>query len=71
MDGVPAEPDEVADRPEAGAPCVVLGRHIKTEGRKTQTTSTLYGPDGQRLAQADAVWIAVDPTSVRPPLLKG
>ena len=52
--------------PEVGAPCVVLGRRLRTEGRKTFTASTLYGPDGELLAAATAVWIAVDPTKVRP-----
>jgi hypothetical protein len=52
--------------PAVGSRCVVLGRHVRTEGRKSLTCSTLYGPDGEVLAQADAVWIAVDPSTVRP-----
>jgi hypothetical protein len=56
----------IEELPEVGAPCVVLGRHVRTESRKTFTSSTLYGPDGELLAAATAVWIAVDPTKVRP-----
>jgi hypothetical protein len=52
--------------PEPGAPCVVLGRHVRTEGRKTFTASTLYGPDGELLGASTAVWIAVDPATVKP-----
>lgn len=50
----------------AGEPCVVLGRHVRTEGRKTFTVSTLYGPSGEPVASAEAVWIAVDPAKVKP-----
>ncbi|MFD0639458.1 hypothetical protein ACFQ9X_55630 [Catenulispora yoronensis] len=50
----------------AGAPHVVLGRHLRTEGRKTFTVSALYGPSGEPVASAEAVWIAVDPKAVRP-----
>lgn len=52
--------------PGAGEPCVVLGRHLRTEGRKTFTASALYGPDGDLLAAAHATWIAVDPAQIRP-----
>lgn len=50
----------------AGEPHVVLGRHLRTEGRKTFTASTLYSPSGDPIASAEAVWIAVDPAGVRP-----
>jgi hypothetical protein len=50
----------------AGEPHVVLGRHLRTEGRKTFTVSALYGPSGEPVASAEAVWIAVDPAGVRP-----
>lgn len=50
----------------AGEHHVVLGRHLRTEGRKTFTVSALYGPSGEPVATAEAVWIAVDPTKVRP-----
>lgn len=52
--------------PEAGAPHVVMGRHVRTEGRTSFTESALYGPDGELVARAEAVWIAVDPATVRP-----
>ena len=51
---------------QAGEQYVLLGRHVRTEGRKTFTESTLYGPSGEAVAHAEAVWIAVDPTTVRP-----
>ena len=50
----------------AGERYVVLGKHLRTEGRKTFTVSALYGPSGEPVASAEAVWIAVDPTKVRP-----
>jgi hypothetical protein len=50
----------------AGEPYVVLGRHLRTEGRKTFTVSALYGPSGEPVASAEATWIAVDPATVKP-----
>lgn len=50
----------------AGERYVVLGRHVRTEGRKTFTVSALYGPSGEPVASAEAVWIAVDPAKVKP-----
>ena len=50
----------------AGERYVVLGRHVRTEGRKTFTTSALYGPSGEPVASAEAVWISVDPAKVLP-----
>jgi hypothetical protein len=47
--------------PRAGESHVVLGRHLRTEGRKTFTLSALYGPSGEPIASAEAVWIAIDP----------
>jgi hypothetical protein len=61
----------VVEVPEPGTPCVVMGRHLRTEGRKTFTASTLYGPAGELLGAATAVWIAVDPDTVRPAGLGG
>ncbi|MET7418739.1 hypothetical protein [Dactylosporangium sp. NPDC005555] len=46
--------------PAPGAECVVVGRHVGSEGRKATVLSTLYGPDGAVLALAAATWIAVD-----------
>ena len=50
----------------AGERYVVLGRHVRTEGRKTFTVSALYGPSGEPVASAEAVWISVDPAKVLP-----
>jgi hypothetical protein len=50
----------------AGERYVVVGRHVRTEGRKTFTASALYGPSGEPVATAEAVWISVDPAKVLP-----
>lgn len=52
---------QVHDVPRAGDVCVVTGRLLGGEGRKTWTASTLYGPDGRELGRAHATWIAVTP----------
>ncbi len=45
--------------PAAGAECVVVGRLLGEEGRKTFTASTAYDPDGRVLGRAEQVWIAL------------
>jgi hypothetical protein len=50
-------------RPEAGEECVVLGRFLGEDGRKTYTASTLYDADGRVLARAKHTWITVDPAA--------
>ena len=45
--------------PAVGVPHVVQGWTLSTEGRKSFTGSALYAPDGQVLAVASQVWIAV------------
>ncbi|WP_412737274.1 hypothetical protein [Krasilnikovia sp. MM14-A1259] len=45
--------------PEPGATCVVVGRASALQGRKAMVDSTVYGPDGARLATAHATWIAL------------
>ena len=45
--------------PEAGEECVVMGRLLGSEGRKTWTTSTVYGMDGGELGRAHATWISI------------
>ncbi|MEV5965155.1 hypothetical protein AB0L70_25525 [Kribbella sp. NPDC051952] len=50
-------------RPSAGEECVVLGRYLGEEGRKTYTASTLYDADGRVLARATHTWIMVDPAA--------
>lgn len=50
-------------RPPAGEHCVVMGRKLSEDGRKTATATTLYDADGRILARARQVWIAVDPAT--------
>ncbi|WP_130509019.1 hypothetical protein [Krasilnikovia cinnamomea] len=45
--------------PQPGATCVVVGRASALRGRKATVDSTVYGPDGARLATAHATWIAL------------
>lgn len=47
--------------PIVGEPHVVVGGARGGEGRKTFTAATLYDSDGRVVAQAEHVWIAVDP----------
>ena len=49
-------------RPSPGDPCLIMGRHLAEDGRKTFTATTLYAPDGRVLARARHTWITVDPT---------
>jgi hypothetical protein len=46
-------------RPGAGEPCVVVGRWLGAERRKTFTASTMYDADGRVLGRAQATWIAL------------
>lgn len=39
---------------------VVLGRHLRTEGRKTWTASALLDAEGRLLGQAEHLWISFD-----------
>jgi hypothetical protein len=48
-------------RPQPGEPCVIMGRILSEEGRKTHTATTLYDADGRILARAHHTWILVDP----------
>lgn len=50
--------------PEVGDACVVMGRVLGQEGRKSFSASTLYDGDGRVLGRAHAVWIEVDPTRI-------
>ena len=52
--------------PSPGRVHVVMSWQRGSEGRKHHSGSALYSPDGTVLARAEATWIAVDPTSVRP-----
>lgn len=40
---------------------VVVAEHRGDEGRKTFTAASLYGEDGDLVATAEHVWIAIDP----------
>lgn len=46
-------------RPEVGDRCVVVGRVLSVEGRKTFTATTAYDEDGRVLGTAEATWIAL------------
>ena len=56
----------VLDLPAVGEPHVVLAWQRGSEGRKHHSGSALFSPDGELLARAEATWIAVDPTTIRP-----
>lgn len=49
----------VADTPTSGEECVVMGRLLGEEGRKTWTSTTIYGSDGREIGRAHAVWITI------------
>ncbi len=50
----------VAALPAPGSTCVVVGAATSLQGRKALVDSSLYTPDGARLATARATWIAVN-----------
>jgi hypothetical protein len=52
--------------PVAGGPHVLMAWQRGSQGRKHLSGTALYAADGTLLAQAEATWIAIDPTSVRP-----
>lgn len=52
--------------PVVGEPHVVMAWPRGHEGRKYYSGTALYDGHGRLLAQADAVWISVDATMVRP-----
>jgi hypothetical protein len=51
---------DVSALPDPGTTCVVLGEAIAFSGRKAMVRSSVYAPDGDRLATARATWIATD-----------
>ena len=55
----------VGSPPQAGTPYVVVGTTVRVEGRKTFTASAMYDQGGALVAQAQHVWIAIDPSVVR------
>jgi len=56
----------VRELPTVGEPHVVMAWPRRHDGRKFYSGTCLYAADGRLLAQAEAVWIAVDATAVRP-----
>lgn len=50
----------VASVPSLGEQCLVMGRLLGTEGRKTWTATTVYAADGSVHAMGRATWIAID-----------
>ena len=54
----------VESPPQAGTPYAVVGTTVRTEGRKTWTASALYDGSGALIAQAQHLWIAIDPSVV-------
>ena len=56
----------VDELPSPGAAHVVMAWQRGEQGRKHLSGTALYTADGRLLAQAEATWIAVDPTTVRP-----
>jgi hypothetical protein len=52
--------------PEPGSTAVVTAWQTSAQGRRHWSASTLHSSSGALLAHAEAVWIAVDPGSVRP-----
>jgi hypothetical protein len=53
----------ITERPTAGEPLVVAGRALDVSERKARTATTLHRPDGQVLAVATHVWVAVNPAT--------
>ncbi|QIK67821.1 hypothetical protein G7072_17035 [Nocardioides sp. HDW12B] len=45
--------------PQAGATYVVVGRLVRTEGRKTWTTTGMYDDAGRLVARAQQLWVAI------------
>ncbi|HEX6968469.1 MAG TPA: hypothetical protein VF174_06640 [Micromonosporaceae bacterium] len=45
--------------PAPGDRCVVVGRMVRSEGRKAEVQTMLYGPGGEPLGYARATWIAI------------
>jgi hypothetical protein len=56
----------IRDLPVVGEPHVVMAWPRGQEGRKFYSGTCLYTADGRLLAQAEAVWIAVNAATVRP-----
>jgi hypothetical protein len=57
---------EVHRLPRVGEEHVVMAWGRGAEGRKHYCGTALYAAGGALLAQADATWIAIDPSAIRP-----
>jgi hypothetical protein len=57
---------QVRELPAPGEEHVVMAWPRGGEGRKFHSGTALYAADGRLLAQAEALWISIDPKSVRP-----
>ena len=56
----------IVDLPALGEPHVVMAWPRGHEGRKYYSGTCLYAADGRLLAQAESLWILVNPATVRP-----
>jgi hypothetical protein len=54
---------QVLRLPRTDEACVVTGRAVEVGARKALTATSLYGGEGDLLASAAHVWVAVDPTT--------
>jgi hypothetical protein len=52
--------------PAVGDRCVVMGQVLRSEGRKSNSTTTLYDGEGRVLARAATTWIEVNPRTFNP-----
>jgi hypothetical protein len=50
---------QISATPTVGDTCVVMGRLVGHDGRKSFTATTVYGADGAALARAVATWIQI------------
>lgn len=57
--------------PEPGERTVVTAWQRGSEGRRHLSATTLHDEAGQLLGRAEATWIAVDPTTIRPTAAAG
>lgn len=54
---------QVTRVPAPDQPCVVTGRLDRSAGRRCWTSSAVWTAEGDLLARAEAVWVAVDATA--------
>lgn len=56
----------VDELPAVGADHVIMAWPVGGAGRLFHSGTALYAADGRLLARAEATWVAIDPTAVRP-----